>query len=28
MHSDSDIDERRIFSNIDLNLHIGGIAQG
>ena len=26
MHSDCDIDERRIFRNGDLNLHIRGIA--
>jgi len=28
MHSDLDIDERRIFRNGGLNLHFGGIAQG
>ena len=28
MHSDWDIDDRRIFHNGGLNLHIGGIAQG
>jgi len=28
MHSDWDIDERKIFGNSGVNLHIGGIVQG